>query len=228
MNYRLKESDSYVDLGAKIRKARQSVNLTQLALAAKIKVCHDTISKIELGKCHPDILIINAIAGVINETSQKRNQRSYFSVDDFAGRTNPTEQAWSNGLGKGNKRSNQLIHQDWNSDYRPEPKKLNIFKIAAYRELGKKIRDYREDADLTQVAVARRVGVCHDVISKIELGKCRPDILVVTAIAEVINEAMQANLGKTVSVSDFIPTQPKAQVNTIEIAWKRFRSSYAN
>lgn len=90
-----------------------------------------------------------------------------------------------------------------------------------YRNMGQKIRDYREDIDWTQIRLAQELGVSHDVVSKIELGKSRPDVMIIFAIASILDEKFRAKTGRRVRLENLIPDGN----NPIEAAWSMLRNA---
>ena len=60
------EKLNYKEIGAKIRRKRKSLNLTQLQLAEKIGVSNKTVSKWETGKTMPDYSVVELLCQVLN------------------------------------------------------------------------------------------------------------------------------------------------------------------
>ena len=56
-----------------------------------------------------------------------------------------------------------------------------------YKEIGNRIKKYRQKADLTQEKVSERVGITVVYLSKIENGHVRPTIDLLESICEVIS-----------------------------------------
>ena len=63
---------------------------------------------------------------------------------------------------------------------------------AFYRQLGARIADARKQADLTQYALARAIGVSRPSIGNIELGYQSPPLHVLLAICEVVGVPLAA------------------------------------
>lgn len=73
--------------------------------------------------------------------------------------------------------------------------------IARRRLLGKKIRDARLWADLTQMQLAEKVGVDHRTIHRIEYATSDPTLSVLLRIAD----AVRVPVGDLVSTDPFEP-----------------------
>lgn len=56
-----------------------------------------------------------------------------------------------------------------------------------YMEIGKRVRKYREAANLTQEQLAANTGLTNDYISRLELGKRNARIATLITICEALN-----------------------------------------
>ena len=62
-----KSFQAYQRLGNHIRRSRVNAGLSQMQLANRVCICHDTMSRIERGVCRTEILVILEIAEILDQ-----------------------------------------------------------------------------------------------------------------------------------------------------------------
>lgn len=68
----------------------------------------------------------------------------------------------------------------WGIEYNSSMNQLNI-------EIGKRVREYRKAAKLTQEQLAAYSGLTNDYLSRLELGKENPSVNTLVKICEALN-----------------------------------------
>ena len=66
---------------------------------------------------------------------------------------------------------------------------------AFFKQLGKRIRKFRKEQELTQAQVAQKLGVTQQLIATYETGKRRLPVLALIKIADILNISVDDLLG---------------------------------
>jgi transcriptional regulator with XRE-family HTH domain len=63
---RVRANTVLVRIGAEVRRRRQSLGISQAALAMKAGVHHNVVGRTERGKYNPSVMTLDAIAAALN------------------------------------------------------------------------------------------------------------------------------------------------------------------
>ena len=88
----------------------------------------------------------------------------------------------------------------------------NVIMKEVKRVLGDKLKELREDKNMSQKALADKLGVTQQAVGKWERGKSEPDIATINKLADIFEVNTDYLLGR---IDDPSPTKPRELPQTV-------------